>query len=254
MSIETPASQTLSINMSILRSLEYLGLLRNISLYTFALSDRALIWMPPNSAVYLVEHRDFDAEIAGWVTSSQWLARAAGAALGGWICDRMCKKLGLRWGGRWPIIGGMVLSGVLLIWGAFTANQAVAVTMLALCFFFNQLCEGPYWSTSIAIGGQFAGTAGGLLNTGANLMGALGAVLVPMFASSFDWTIAIASGEPPRLYRRLHTLRRWSYEYIKKIFSGSPGTRSAHGAGAAKGTQFTVGHNPVNRIQTWLHE
>ena len=25
-------------------------------------------------------------------------------------------------------------------------------------------------------------------------MGALGAVLVPMFASSFDWTIAIASG------------------------------------------------------------
>jgi ACS family glucarate transporter-like MFS transporter len=143
---------------------------------------------------YLVEHKGFDAEIAGWVTASQWLAGAAGAALGGWICDRLCRKLGLRWGCRWPIIGGMLLSGILLVWGAFTANPGVAVAMLALCFFFNQLTEGAYWGTSIAIGGQFAGTAGGLLNTGANIMGALGAVLVPFFAQSFDWTIAIASG------------------------------------------------------------
>ena len=41
--------------------------------------------------------------------------------------------------------------------------------------------------------------------------------------------------------------RRWSYEYIKKLFPGSSGARSAHGAGTAKGTQFTVGRHPVNR-------
>ena len=143
---------------------------------------------------YLVEHREFDAEVAGWVTSSQWLAGAAGAALGGWLCDRLCKKLGLRKGCRWPIIAGMILSGILLIWGAFTSDPTMAVAMLAACFFFNQLTEGAYWGTSIAIGGQFAGTAGGLLNTGANIMGALGAVLVPFFADAFGWTIAIASG------------------------------------------------------------
>ena len=143
---------------------------------------------------YLVEHRGFDQEIAGWVTASQWLAGAAGAALGGWVCDRLCKKLGLRLGYRWPVIAGMVLSGILLIWGAFTANPGVAVAMLAFCFFFNQLTEGGYWGTSIAIGGQFAGTAGGLMNTGANIIGALGAILVPFFAQSFGWTIAIASG------------------------------------------------------------
>ena len=143
---------------------------------------------------YLVEHRGFDAEIAGWVTSSQWLAGAAGAAIGGWLCDRFCKSFGLRNGCRWPIVIGMILSGILLIWGAFTSDPTMAVAMLAACFFFNQLTEGGYWGTSIAIGGQFAGTAGGLLNTGANIMGALGAILVPFFADAFGWTLAIASG------------------------------------------------------------
>ena len=37
--------------------------------------------------------------------------------------------------------------------------------MLGLCFFFNQMTEGPYWASSIAIGGRHAGAAGGLMNT-----------------------------------------------------------------------------------------
>ena len=32
------------------------------------------------------------------------------------------------------------------------------------------------------------------MNTGANVMGALGAILVPWFAGTFSWTFAIASG------------------------------------------------------------
>jgi hypothetical protein len=66
--------------------------------------------------------------------------------------------------------------------------------MLALCFFFNQLTEGAYWATSIAIGGQFSGTAGGLMNTGGNAMGALGAIIVPRLGETYNWTVAIASG------------------------------------------------------------
>ncbi|MFT5140715.1 MAG: ACS family glucarate transporter-like MFS transporter [Lysobacterales bacterium] len=143
---------------------------------------------------YLVEHRGFEAEIAGWATSSQWVAGGAGAALGGWVCDRLCKKLDLRWGCRWPAIIGMLLSAVLLVGGAYANSPVIAVVLLGLCFFFNQLTEGAYWAMSIAIGGQFAGTAGGLMNTGANIMGALGAILVPFFALKFGWTIAIASG------------------------------------------------------------
>lgn len=143
---------------------------------------------------YLVEIRHFDPGTAGLVTSSQWIAGAAGAAAGGWVCDRLCRISGLRWGCRWPIIIGMLTSAVLLAGGATIANPIVAVSMLAVCFFFNQLTEGTYWATSVAVGGHFAGAAGGVLNTGANAMGIVNSLLVPLIASAFGWTVAMASG------------------------------------------------------------
>ena len=143
---------------------------------------------------YLVEVREFSQQNAGYVSSTQWLAGAAGAALGGWICDRLCRRIGLRWGCRWPIIVAMTLSAVLLAGGAYYASPLIAVALLALCFFFNQMTEGAYWATSIAIGGRHAGAAGGVMNTGANVMGVVNALLVPWFADTFGWTVAIASG------------------------------------------------------------
>jgi ACS family glucarate transporter-like MFS transporter len=143
---------------------------------------------------YLVEFRGFAATDAGFIASAQWIAGAAGAAAGGWLCDRLCHLLGLRWGCRWPVIIGMAVSAVLLLIGAFHGNQWVAVSALVLCFFFNQLNEGPYWASSIAIGGRHAGAAGGVLNTGANAMGIVNAILVPFLAQAFGWTFAIASG------------------------------------------------------------
>lgn len=143
---------------------------------------------------YLVEVRSFDPGDAGFVTSTQWIAGAGGAAIGGWLCDRLCKKIGLRWGCRWPIIVGLLASAVLLVGGAFHSNPAIAVMMLAVCFFFNQLTEGAYWATSISVGGELAGAAGGVMNTGANLMGVLNALLVPWFAHTVGWDFALASG------------------------------------------------------------
>jgi ACS family glucarate transporter-like MFS transporter len=142
---------------------------------------------------YLVEVREFSATDAGFVTSAQWIAGAAGATLGGWLCDRMCGKLGLRWGCRWPIIFGMGISVLLLLVGAFHPSAWIAVTAMVLLFFFNQLNEGPYWAASIAIGGRHAGAAGGVMNTGANAMGVVNALLVPWLAMGFGWTVAIAS-------------------------------------------------------------
>jgi ACS family glucarate transporter-like MFS transporter len=142
---------------------------------------------------YLVEVRDFSATDAGFVTSAQWIAGAAGATLGGWLCDRMCRRLGLRWGCRWPVVIGMGLSVVLLLVGAFHPSAVVAVTAMVLLFFFNQINEGPYWATSIAVGGRHAGAAGGVMNTGANAMGIVNSLLVPWLAYAFGWTVAIGS-------------------------------------------------------------
>ena len=143
---------------------------------------------------YLVEVRELSATDAGFVASAQWIAGAAGAALGGWLCDRMCRGLGLRWGCRGPVIIGMTASAVLLLVGAFHPAPWVAVSAMVLLFFFNQLNEGPYWATSVAVGGRHAGAAGGVMNTGANIMGVLNALLVPVLAQMLGWTFAIASG------------------------------------------------------------
>lgn len=142
---------------------------------------------------YLVEVRHFSATDAGFVTSAQWIAGAAGATLGGWLCDRMCRKIGLRWGCRWPIILGMGMSVLLLLVGAFHPSAWIAVTAMVLLFFFNQINEGPYWAASIAVGGRHAGAAGGVMNTGANGMGVVNSLLVPWLALGFGWTVAIAS-------------------------------------------------------------
>jgi ACS family glucarate transporter-like MFS transporter len=143
---------------------------------------------------YLVTVRDFAASDAGIMTSSQWIAGAVGAAAGGWMCDRLCKRFGLRWGCRSIVVFGMAISGVLLIIGSVTGSAYLAVTMLALCFFFNQLTEGAYWATSMAIGRRYAGTAGGVMNTGGNLMGILNSVLVPAVSAWLGWTFAMALG------------------------------------------------------------
>lgn len=143
---------------------------------------------------YLVEVREFSATDAGFVASAQWMAGAAGATLGGWLCDRLCRRMGMRWGCRWPIIIGMSISAVLLLVGALHPTPAIAVSAMVLLFFFNQLNEGPYWATSVAVGGRHAGAAGGVMNTGANVMGVVNALLVPFLAQVFGWTTAIASG------------------------------------------------------------
>lgn len=143
---------------------------------------------------YLVESRGMAATEAGLVTSSQWIAGGAGAALGGWLCDRLCRRFGLRWGCRWPVIVGMVFSGALLIGGTATASPMLALWMFIACFFFNQLTEGGYWATAIAVGARHAGAAGGVMNTGNNVMGVLNALLVPVLATAFGWDFAIGAG------------------------------------------------------------
>jgi sugar phosphate permease len=168
---------------------------RNIVLLTLSYSFSNFIfysvfsWFP----YYLIKIRDIDPTTSGYATASQWIAAAAGAALGGWLCDKLCKQIGLRWGGRWPIIIGQLGCAIFLFIGAYHSDPMIAVVMLGLCFFFQQITEGAYWSSSISIGNQFAGAAGGVINTGANAMGAVNALLVPWFASMFGWPFAVAS-------------------------------------------------------------
>jgi ACS family glucarate transporter-like MFS transporter len=96
---------------------------------------------------FLVEIRGFSMSDAGWLTSAQWIAGAVGATVGGWYCDKLCRRIGLRWGCRLPLVIGGVASALCLLGGIFIPSQSVAVFLLIACLFFNQVEEAPYWTT-----------------------------------------------------------------------------------------------------------
>jgi len=142
---------------------------------------------------FLVEVRGFSMTDAGFVTSAQWVAGAAGAAISGWACDKLSKKLGLRWGLRLPLMVCGVVSAACLLGGILHPDPVVAIFLLVACFFFNQAMEAPFWTMSMAVGGTHAGAVGGAMNTGGNSSGMINALLVPWAALAFGWTFAIAS-------------------------------------------------------------
>ena len=144
--------------------------------------------------IYLVDVREFTILEGGFYAAAPWMVGAVGATVGGLWCDRLCRRIGPRWGYRRPGVVGLSLVAGLLFLGATAENPYVAVTLLSLSFGCTQLTEGSYWSASIAVAGKHASTAAGVLNTGGNIVGGIGALLVPITAEAFGWVPALATG------------------------------------------------------------
>ena len=143
---------------------------------------------------YLVEVRGFEARQAASLTAAQWIIGSVGATLGGVLCDRTMRRFGLRQGARVLPVVGLVVSALLLAAGAWATHPTLAVVLLAGSFGFNQITEASFWATTIGVAGRHASSATGVLNTGGNLVGFVGALLVPVIAEALGWTWAISSG------------------------------------------------------------
>ncbi len=142
----------------------------------------------------LDEVRGFEAEQAAALSAAQWIIGALGATLGGLLCDRTMRRFGLRRGARVLPVVGLVVSALLLAAGAWATHPTLAVVLLAGCFGMNQITEASFWATTIGVAGRHASSATGILNTGGNLVGFVGALLVPATAQALGWPWAISSG------------------------------------------------------------
>jgi len=143
---------------------------------------------------YLVDVRGFSAGDAGTFTAAQWVLGAVGATLGGLACDSLVRRLGLRLGTRIQSATALVLAGTFLYFGAMSEDVTVTVTLLCFSFGFTQLTEAPMWVATMAVAGRHAQVATGILNTGGNIPGVIGGVMVPVIAGWLGWPAAIASG------------------------------------------------------------
>jgi len=144
--------------------------------------------------IYLVDIRGFKILEGGYFAAAPWMVGAVAASVGGLWCDRLCRRIGPRWGCRIPSIVGLSFAAGLLFLGATTKNPYLAVVFLSLSFGCTQLTEGPYWTAAIYVAGKHASAATGVMNTGGNVVGGIGALLVPVTAEAFGWVPALATG------------------------------------------------------------
>ncbi len=143
---------------------------------------------------YLVDVKGFSNEEAGILTAAQWVFGAIGATAGGILCDYLVGRYGLRYGPKRLVMTALILSAIFLWVGAVSDNVLLCVGMLCLSFACNQLTEAPIWVSTMAVSGRHAPVATGILNTGANIPGVLGGLLVPFTAGIFGWPAAMVTG------------------------------------------------------------
>ncbi len=144
--------------------------------------------------IYLVDFREFKIMEGGYFAAAPWVVGAVAASVGGLWCDRLCKRFGPRWGCRIPGIVGLSLAAGLLFLGATAKNPYLAVVFLSLSFGCTQLTEGAYWAAAIFVSGKHASAGTGVMNTGGNVVGGIGALLVPITVEAFGWVPALATG------------------------------------------------------------
>jgi ACS family glucarate transporter-like MFS transporter len=143
---------------------------------------------------YLVEVREFSATDAGMFTAAQWILGAVGATVGGFACDALVRKLGIRRGTRYQTMLALILSGLFLYIGANSDSVMLTVATLCLSFGCNQLTEAPMWVATMGVAGRHSQAATGILNTGGNLPGVIGGIMVPLIANWLGWPVAISTG------------------------------------------------------------
>ncbi|MEP6994689.1 MAG: MFS transporter, partial [Acidobacteriota bacterium] len=101
---------------------------------------------------------------------------------------------GKRRGHQWVAAGGLLLSGALILAAGRASAPVTAVVLLSLCLAFQQLTDSVYWSAAISVSGKHSSSASGVMNTGGNVVGGLGALLVPLTVRALGWPAALATG------------------------------------------------------------
>lgn len=141
-----------------------------------------LTWLPS----YLKDSRGFDLKHMALFATLPLLAGVVGDTLGGVLSDRIFKKTGnLRLARRSLLLVGLLGALAFIVPAVFTASAVMAVALLAGSFFFLELTNAVLWSLPIDIAGKYAGTAGGMMNTG---FGVAGVVSPAVFGFLIDKT------------------------------------------------------------------
>jgi sugar phosphate permease len=132
-----------------------------------------LTWLPS----YLKDARGFDLKQLALFTALPLLAGVVGDTLGGVLSDTVYRRTGnLKLARRALLIVGLGGALVFILPVVGTSDAMVAVALLSASFFFLELTNAVLWSLPLDIAGAYAGTAGGMMNTGFGVAGMISPV------------------------------------------------------------------------------
>jgi len=143
--------------------------------------------------LYLVNVREFTILQGGIYGSTPFLAMLIGCPLGGWVTDRLASRYGVTAGRAIAGLSGMLLAGCAIAIGGFIHSPMLGIASLSLgagCLYF---AVGAYWASTTDLSKAHAGTLSGLMNTGANIGGAISPSLTPWIAAQWGWPTSLGT-------------------------------------------------------------
>lgn len=141
--------------------------------------------------LYLVQVRHLEVLKAAAFTSLPWIATTIAIPLGGVFSDFAVIRWGATWGRRSLPMVALCTSAIFLVIGARTPSANIAIAALTACTVLVICTEGPFWATMTQISGEHSGIAGGTMNFGSNIGGAISPVLTPWLAERIGWETAL---------------------------------------------------------------
>jgi len=132
--------------------------------------------------------RGLDLKSSAFYSTLPPLAMVTCSLLGGVMNDKLTKACGKRIGRCSIAVFALSLTAILLVIGSQAASARLAGIVLAGGAGALYLAQSSYWSVTADIAGASAGSTSGFMNMGAQLGGAVTAILTPVIAAHFGWT------------------------------------------------------------------
>jgi len=138
--------------------------------------------------IYLAKVRGLDLKSSAFYSTLPPLAIVACSLSGGAINDALSRWRGKRMGRCGVGFVALLLAAVFLLVGSHAVSPLLASIVLSGGAGALYLAQSSYWSVTADIAGDFAGSASGFMNMGAQFGGALTASLTPAIAQRYGWT------------------------------------------------------------------
>jgi MFS family permease len=130
-------------------------------------------WFPS----WMIRGAHFSERQMGFYAALPFLCGIIGNLAGGVVSDSLVKRYGLKFGRRVVLSIALIVGSGMLMGMSLVSGKTAVVALACLGFGVTDLMLPSAWSLCLDIGGEFAGTVSGVMNTAGQFGGALCTVL-----------------------------------------------------------------------------